>query len=180
VLALVFYAAATLEGSIMAIRSVNSLSHYTDWTIAHVHSGAIGWVAMITIGSLYAMAPRALGRPAMYSVRAMNVHFWLHITGLLLYITAMWAAGITEGTMWRATNPDGTLTYGFLSSLIAIRPYYEVRFIGGVLVLSGMVVMAWNLWHTASDARERLIKPIVVPIPEPEPLQVPAPLQVAR
>ena len=85
----------------MAIRSVNSLSHYTDWTVAHVHSGAIGWVAMITIGSLYAMAPRALGRPAMHSVRGMNVHFWLHVTGLLLYITSMWAAGITEGNVAR-------------------------------------------------------------------------------
>ena len=180
VLALVFYAASTIEGSTMAIKSVNSLSHFTDWTVAHVHSGAIGWVAMITIGSLYAMAPRALGRPAMHSTRAMNVHFWLHITGLVLYLTSMWAAGITEGVMWRATNPDGTLAHSFLASLIAIQPYYVVRFAGGVLVLTGMVVMAWNLWHTASDARERLIKPIIVPIPEPEPLQVPTPLPATR
>ena len=180
VLALVFYAASTIEGSTMAIKSVNSLSHFTDWTVAHVHSGAIGWVAMITIGSLYAMAPRALGRPAMHSTRAMNLHFWLHITGLVLYLTSMWAAGITEGVMWRATNPDGTLAHSFLASLIAIQPYYVVRFAGGVLVLTGMVVMAWNLWHTASDARERLIKPIIVPIPEPEPLQVPAPLPATR
>ena len=180
VLALVFYAASTIEGSTMAIKSVNSLSHFTDWTVAHVHAGAIGWVAMITIGSLYAMAPRALGRPAMHSTRAMNLHFWLHITGLVLYLTSMWAAGITEGVMWRATNPDGTLAHSFLASLIAIQPYYVVRFVGGVLVLTGMVVMAWNLWHTASDARERLIKPIIVPIPEPEPLQVPAPLPATR
>ena len=180
VLALVFYAASTIEGSTMAIKSVNSLSHFTDWTVAHVHSGAIGWVAMITIGSLYAMAPRALGRPAMHSTRAMNLHFWLHITGLVLYLTSMWAAGITEGVMWRATNPDGTLAHSFLASLSAIQPYYVVRFAGGVLVLTGMVVMAWNLWHTASDARERLIKPIIVPIPEPEPLQVPAPLPATR
>jgi cytochrome c oxidase cbb3-type subunit 1 len=180
VLALVFYAASTIEGSTMAIKSVNSLSHFTDWTIAHVHSGAIGWVAMITIGSLYAMAPRALGRPAMHSTRAMNLHFWLHITGLVLYLTSMWTAGITEGVMWRATNPDGTLAHSFLASLIAIQPYYVIRFVGGVLVLTGMVVMAWNLWYTASDARERLIKPIIVPIPEPEPLQVPAPLPATR
>jgi cytochrome c oxidase cbb3-type subunit 1 len=180
VLALVFYAASTIEGSTLAIKSVNSLSHYTDWTIAHVHSGAIGWVAMITIGSLYAMAPRALGRSAMHSRRGMNLHFWLHTSGLLLYLASMWTAGVMEGVMWRATNPDGTLAHSFLASLVAIQPYYVGRFLGGVLVLSGMVVMAWNLWHTASDARERLIKPITVPIPEPEPLQVPAPLPVAR
>ena len=176
VLALVFYGASTLEGSMMAIKSVNSLTHYTDWTIAHVHSGAIGWVAMITIGSLYAMAPRALGRPAMHSVGAMNLHFRLHLTGLLLYIMAMWAAGATEGLMWRATSADGSLKYSFIASLIAIKPYYIVRLLGGVLVLSGMVVMAWNLWHTAADARANLIKPIPVPIPEPEPHQVPSPL----
>lgn len=176
VLALVFYAASTFEGSMMAIKSVNSLTHYTDWTIAHVHAGSIGWVAMITIGSLYAMAPRALGRPAMHSVAGMNLHFWLHITGLLLYVMAMWAAGAIEGLMWRATSPDGSLTYSFLESLIAIKPFYVVRFFGGVLVLAGMVVMAWNLWHTAADARANLIKAIPVPIPEPEPHQVPSPL----
>ena len=92
----------------------------------------------------------------------------------------MWVAGVTEGIMWRATNPDGTLAYGFLASLVAVQPYYVIRFAGGVLVLAGMVVMAWNLWYTASDARERLIKPIIVPIPEPEPMQVPAPLPATR
>ena len=135
VLALVFYLAATFEGSLMAIKSVNSLSHYTDWNIAHVHSGAIGWVAMITIGSLYAMAPRALDRPAMHSRSAMELHFWLHTAGLLLYVISMWAAGVTAGLMWRATNPDGSLTHSFLASLIAIKPFYVIRFIGGVLVL---------------------------------------------
>ena len=131
VLALVFYLAATFEGSLMAIKSVNSLSHYTDWNIAHVHSGAIGWVAMITIGSLYAMAPRALDRPAMHSRSAMELHFWLHTAGLLLYVISMWAAGATAGLMWRATNPDGSLTHSFLASLIAIKPFYVIRFIGG-------------------------------------------------
>lgn len=180
VMALVFYAASTFEGSMMAIRSVNSLTHYTDWTVAHVHSGAIGWVAMITIGSLYAMAPRALDRPAVHSQSAMNLHFWLHTSGLLLYVVAMWAAGVTQGLMWRATNADGSLTHDFLSGLIATQPYYLARLLGGVLVLSGMVVMAWNLWHTAADARAGVIKPILVPapeaIPEPVPDQVPAPL----
>ena len=179
VLSLVFYAAATFEGSMMAIKTVNSLSHYTDWTIAHVHSGSLGWVAMITIGSLYAMAPRALGRPAMHSHRGMNVHFWLHTMGTLLYVLAMWIAGVTEGEMWRATNPDGSLMYGFLDSLIVIHPLYIVRWLGGVLILAGMWVMAWNLWYTAADARARLIKPIPVPIPEPVANQMPAPLPAA-
>ena len=179
IIALVFYAAATFEGSLMAVKTVNSLSHYTDWTIAHVHSGSLGWVAMITIGSLYAMAPRALGRPAMHSHKAMELHFWLHVTGTLLYVVAMWAAGVTEGMMWRATNPDGSLTYSFLDSLIAIRPDYFFRWFGGVLIWLGMWVMAWNLWHTARDARQHIINPIPVPIPEPEPRQTPAPVPVA-
>jgi cytochrome c oxidase cbb3-type subunit 1 len=176
VLSLVFYAAATFEGSMMAVKSVNSLSHYTDWTIAHVHSGSLGWVAMITIGSLYAMAPRALGRPAMHSHKAMDVHFWLHTLGTLIYVLSMWIAGVTEGEMWRATQPDGSLTYSFLDSLMAIKPFYVTRWLGGVMILTGMVVMAWNLWHTASHARKRLIKPIPVPIPEPTPEQVPTPI----
>jgi cytochrome c oxidase cbb3-type subunit 1 len=176
VVSLVFYAAATFEGSMMAIKSVNALSHYTDWTIAHVHSGSIGWVAMITIGSLYAMAPRALGQPAMHSRRAMELHFWLHTGGVLIYVIAMWTAGVTEGLMWRATHADGSLVYPFIDSLIAIKPFYAMRWFGGVMVLSGMVVMAWNLWHTAAAARARLIRPIPVPIPEPVHEQVPAPL----
>ena len=123
--------------------------------------------------------PRALDQPAMHSQKAMNLHFWLHTAGLLMYVLAMWAAGVTEGLMWRATNPDGSLTYDFLSSLVAVQPFYIARFLGGLLVLSGMVVMAWNLWHTAEDARIGAIKPILVPppehIPEPEP-QTPEPL----
>ncbi|MBS0438992.1 MAG: cytochrome-c oxidase, cbb3-type subunit I [Proteobacteria bacterium] len=176
VMSLVFYAAATFEGSLMAVKTVNSLSHYTDWTIAHVHSGSLGWVAMITIGSLYAMAPRALGRPAMYSRKGMELHFWLHLTGTLFYVIAMWAAGVTEGLMWRATNPDGALTYSFLDSLIAIKPLYMFRWFGGVLIWLGMWVMAWNLWYTAADARKPIISPIPVPIPEPDVHQSPAPL----
>jgi len=106
----------------------------------------------------------------------MEVHFWLHMAGLLLYVISMWLAGVTEGMMWRATGADGSLTYSFLDSLIAIKPLYIVRALGGVLVVSGMVVMAWNLWHTAADARAHLIKPIPVPIPEPVMHQTPAPL----
>jgi cytochrome c oxidase cbb3-type subunit 1 len=122
------------------------------------------------------MAPRALGRPAMHSQKAMEWHFWLHTTGLLLYVVSMWAAGVTEGLMWRATGDDGSLTYAFIESLVAIKPLYLVRFLGGVLIVVGMAVMAWNLWHTATDARKRLITPIPVPNPEPVPHQVPAPL----
>lgn len=167
VVALVFYGASTFEGSMLAIKSVNSLSHYTEWTVAHVHSGSLGWVAMITIGSLYAMAPRALSQPAMFSQRAMNVHFWLHLWGLLLYVTSMWTAGVMQGLMWRATSADGTLTYSFLESLIAIKPFYVIRLIGGLLIVTGMIVMAWNMWHTAAPARARVIKAIRIPLPEP-------------
>jgi len=171
VVSLVFYAASTFEGSMLAIKSANALSHYSDWTIAHVHSGAIGWVAMITIGSIYAMAPRALGRP-MYSVAGMNLHFWMHTVGLLMYVTAMWTAGVMEGHMWLATGDDGTLVYSFMDSLRAIHPFYIVRFLGGLLVMGGMIVMAWNLWFTAAAARAHLIQPIPVPVPEPEPDQI--------
>src|SRR5690606_13649112 len=129
VVALVFYAASAFEGSMIAIKSVNSLSHYTNWTGAHVHCGPIRWVAMITIGSLYAMAPRALGRPAMHSAAAMELHFWLHVGGLLLCVVSMWIAGVTAGVMWRATLPDGTLAHSFLASLEAVKPYYVIRFI---------------------------------------------------
>ena len=180
VLALVCYAGTTFEGSMMAIKSVNSFTHYTDWTVAHVHFGAIGWVAMIAIGSLYAMAPKALGRPQMHSVGAMKLHFWLHTAGLLTYITAMWTSGLTAAVMWRETNPDGSLAHDFLASLIAIWPYYVARFLGGVLVLGGMVVMLWNLWRTAEEARTHTIEAILVPTPEavhePTPLQTPPPL----
>jgi cytochrome c oxidase cbb3-type subunit 1 len=180
VLALVCYAGSTFEGSMMAIKSVNSLTHDTDWTVAHVHFGAIGWVAMIAIGSLYAMAPKALGREQMHSPAAMRLHFWLHLSGLLIYVSSMWASGLTAGLMWRATEPDGTLTYSFLSSLIAVKPYYFARFCGGLLVLSGMIVMFWNLWRTAEVARTRTIEAVLIPMPEeihePTPLQTPPPL----
>ena len=115
----------------------------------------------------------------MHSRRAMEVHFWLHLIGTLLYVIAMWTAGVTAGLMWRDTNPDGTLTYSFLASLEAIIPFYVVRWLGGCFILTGMVVMAWNLWHTADDARKRLIKPVPVPVPEPVEKQTPPPLPAA-
>jgi len=163
VISLVFYGASTMEGSIMADKTVNSLSHYTDWTVAHVHSGSLGWVAMITIGSLYAMAPRILGMGEMYSKKAMEIHFWLHLLGTLIYVIAMWFAGIKAGLMWRALNPDGTLMYSFLDSLIAIKSMYVIRTVGGLFILTGMAIMAWNMLLTAQKGKGS-IEAIAVPV----------------
>ncbi|MBS7457430.1 cytochrome-c oxidase, cbb3-type subunit I [Coralloluteibacterium stylophorae] len=153
IVSLSFYMMATFEGPMMSIRTVNSLSHYTDWTIGHVHAGALGWVAMITIGSLYSMLPRLLGLRAMHSVKWVDLHFWLHTLGVVLYIAAMWIAGVMQGLMWRATNADGTLTYSFVEALAATYPYYLVRLLGGLLVLGGMGLMAANVWKTYAAAR---------------------------
>ena len=147
----------------MAIKTVNALSHYTDWTIGHVHSGALGWVAMISVGCMYALIPRLFGRTAMYSTRMIDVHFWTTTIGIVLYVSSMWIAGVMQGLMWRATNTDGTLTYTFIEALAATQPYYAVRLAGGVLVLGGMFLMAWNVWRTigtGSPTRD-------VPVPAP-------------
>jgi len=178
VISLIFYGAATMEGSIMADKTVNSLSHYTEWTVAHVHSGSLGWVAMITIGSLYAMAPRVLGQE-MHSKKAMEAHFWLHLLGTLLYVISMWAAGIIEGLMWREVHADGSLVHSFLASFETIKPLYVARWLGGCLVLAGMLTMVWNMWHTAAFARKNRVTPIPVPIPEPTRKQSPAPMPAA-
>ncbi len=163
VLSLIFYGASTFEGSLMAVKTVNSLSHYTDWTVAHVHSGTLGWVAMITIGSLYSMAPRVFDREAMHSTRAMEWHFRLHLFGTLLYVVSMWTSGITAGMMWRATAADGSLIYPFIDSLITIKPLYIVRWSGGVLIWCGMCLMTWNLWRTAVDQNQPRLQPAAVP-----------------
>jgi cytochrome c oxidase cbb3-type subunit 1 len=162
VVALSFYGMSTFEGPMMSIKTVNSLSHYTDWTIGHVHSGALGWVAMITIGCMYSLLPRLYGKKEMYSVRAIDWHFWTTTIGVVLYVAAMWIAGVMQGLMWRATNDDGSLTYSFIEALNATYPYYAVRLGGGLLVLSGMFLMAWNCWKTASSVRT-----FDVAIPEP-------------
>lgn len=156
-----FYGMSTFEGPMMAIKTVNALSHYTDWTIGHVHSGALGWVGFISIGSLYYMIPRLVGRP-MYSIRLIEIHFWMATLGIVLYITAMWVSGITQGLMWRASNADGTLTYSFVESVIAMQPYYFVRFLGGLLYLSGMLLMAYNTYRTVKGTTTAVAK-----IPEP-------------
>ncbi|MBX9630334.1 MAG: cytochrome-c oxidase, cbb3-type subunit I [Burkholderiales bacterium] len=148
-----FYGMSTFEGPMMSIKTVNSLSHYTDWTIGHVHSGALGWVAMISIGSLYYLIPRLFGREEMHSVKAITVHFWVSTIGVVLYIAAMWIAGVMQGLMWRAVNADGTLTYTFVESVKATAPFYAIRLAGGVLFLSGMFIMAWNTWKTVVGAK---------------------------
>jgi cytochrome c oxidase cbb3-type subunit 1 len=150
IVSLSFYGMSTFEGPMMSIRTVNALSHYTDWTIGHVHSGALGWVAMMTIGTLYSLIPRLYNRAGMYSTRLIDVHFWTSTIGVVLYAVALWVAGITQGLMWRAVNADGTLTYSFIESLKATYPYYGLRLIGGLLFFSGMIIMAYNVWKTIS------------------------------
>ncbi|MFF7708223.1 cytochrome-c oxidase, cbb3-type subunit I [Pseudomonas sp. NPDC007930] len=152
VVALAFYGMSTFEGPMMAIKTVNALSHYTDWTIGHVHSGALGWVAMITLGSTYHMLPRVFGRAQMHSMRAINLHFWLATVGTVLYITAMWVNGLIQGLMWRAVNDDGTLMYSFVEAVQASHAGYAVRLLGGSCFASGMLVMAWNTWRTVRAA----------------------------
>jgi cytochrome c oxidase cbb3-type subunit 1 len=163
IVSLSFYAIATFEGPMMSIKTVNALSHYTDWTVGHVHAGALGWVAFITIGAVYSMAPRLYGRERMYSIKAIDVHFWVATIGIVLYITAMWIAGVMQGLMWRAVNADGTLTYTFIESVRQTYPYYVTRFLGGALFLSGMFIMAWNMWKTCSPARELPVVRIPAP-----------------
>ncbi|WP_461536435.1 cytochrome-c oxidase, cbb3-type subunit I [Spongorhabdus nitratireducens] len=153
VVSLSFYGMSTFEGPMMAIKTVNALSHYTDWTIGHVHSGALGWVAMVTIGSMYHLIPRLWGQTQMYSVTLINAHFWLATIGTVLYIAALWVNGITQGLMWRAVNSDGTLMYSFVESVVASGPGYIVRAIGGAFFLTGMFLMAYNVWRTISQAK---------------------------
>jgi len=150
VVSLSFYGMSTFEGPMMAIKTVNALSHYTDWTIGHVHSGALGWVAMVSIGAMYHLIPIMYGRKYgdMYSIRLINVHFWLATIGTVLYIASMWVNGLMQGLMWRAFNNDGTLTYSFVESVEASYPGYIIRAIGGALFLTGMLIMAYNTWKT--------------------------------
>jgi len=151
VVSLSFYGMSTFEGPMMAINTVNSLSHYTDWTIGHVHSGALGWVAMISIGSMYHLIPILFGKKQMYSIELINLHFWMSTIGTVLYITSMWVNGIIQGLMWRAYNQDGTLTYTFAESVSASYPGYLVRMIGGAIFLGGMLLMAYNVYMTSRD-----------------------------
>ena len=153
IVSLSFYGMSTFEGPMMSIKTVNALSHYTDWTIGHVHSGALGWVGFISIGAVYFLLPRLFGKREMYSIPLINLHFWVATIGIVLYIAAMWIAGVMQGLMWRATNVDGTLTYTFVESVKATYPYYVVRFLGGVLYLGGMFIMLYNMIQTMRNAQ---------------------------
>jgi cytochrome c oxidase cbb3-type subunit I len=146
--AAVFYGLSTFEGSFMAIRQVNALSHYTDWTVGHVHAGAMGWVAMISFGSIYALAPVLWRRETMYSWKAVEWHFWLALAGTVVYVFAMWNSGITQGLMWRTYTESGTLKFSFVDSLVAMYPYYIARAFGGLLFLVGACIGFWNVVMT--------------------------------
>ncbi len=152
IVSLSFYGMATFEGPMMSIKTVNALSHYTDWGIAHVHAGALGWVGFITMGSIYYLIPRLSGKKEMWSTRLIELHFWVATIGIVLYIASMWIAGVMQGLMWLAVNPDGTLTYSFVEGVKATYPYYVIRFAGGLLYLSGMLLMAYNTFMTMRGA----------------------------
>jgi cytochrome c oxidase cbb3-type subunit 1 len=157
-----FYGMSTFEGPMMSVKTVNALSHYTDWTVGHVHSGALGWVAMVSVGSLYYLLPRLFGKTEMYSTRLINVHFWLATLGTVLYIAALWISGVMQGLMWRATNADGTLTYSFVESVKASYPFWTIRVVGGLLFLTGMLIMAYNMFKTIG-AGKAIDAPVVAP-----------------
>jgi cytochrome c oxidase cbb3-type subunit 1 len=159
IVSLSFYGMSTFEGPMMSIKTVNALSHYTDWTIGHVHSGALGWVGLVSMGSLYYLVPRLFGKEKMYSIKAIEVHFWVATIGIVLYAVSMWISGVTQGLMWRSVEPDGTLTYSFVESVKASYPYYYVRLIGGLLYFAGMLIMAWNVAKTIAGA-----KPVDAPV----------------
>ncbi len=154
IVSLSFYGMSTFEGPMMSIKTVNALSHYTDWTVGHVHSGALGWVAMVSIGALYHLIPKLYGREGMFSKGLIELHFWIATIGTVLYIAAMWIAGVMQGLMWRAVNADGTLTYSFIESVERTYPFYYIRLLGGILFLGGMFIMLYNVLKTIADKGE--------------------------
>ncbi len=157
-----FYGMSTFEGPMMSIKTVNALSHYTDWTVGHVHSGALGWVAMVSIGSIYYLLPRLFGKQEMFSTKLVTVHFWIATIGTVLYIASMWIAGVMQGLMWRAVNADGTLAYSFVESVKGSYPFWAIRWLGGVLFLTGMLIMAYNMFRTMAGGKTQ-DAPVVVP-----------------
>ncbi|MCB9991991.1 MAG: cytochrome-c oxidase, cbb3-type subunit I [Rhodospirillales bacterium] len=148
IIAVAFYGMSTFEGPLMSIRAVNSLSHYTDWTIGHVHSGALGWVGFISFGALYYLVPKLWGRERLYSSKLVNTHLWIATLGIVLYISAMWVSGIMQGLMWRTYDEMGFLEYSFVETVMAMHPFYVVRALGGVLYLTGALIMVYNFWRT--------------------------------
>jgi len=153
VLSVAFYGMATFEGPVMSIKEVNSLSHYTDWTIGHVHSGALGWVAFISFGAIYCLVPWLWNRP-LYSLRLVNWHFWIATIGIVVYVTSMWVSGILQGLMWRSYTNLGFLEYSFIETVEAMHPFYVIRALGGALFLVGALIMAFNVWRTIYPPRE--------------------------
>ncbi|WP_205202043.1 cytochrome-c oxidase, cbb3-type subunit I [Azonexus hydrophilus] len=157
-----FYGMSTFEGPMMSIKTVNALSHYTDWTVGHVHSGALGWVAMVSIGSIYYLLPRLFGKSGMYSTGLVTAHFWIATIGTVLYIASMWIAGVMQGLMWRAVNADGTLAYSFVESVKGSYPFWAIRWLGGVLFLVGMIIMAYNMFKTMAGGKVQNV-PVIAP-----------------
>lgn len=164
--AILFYGLATFEGSFLAIRPVNTLSHYTDWTVGHVHAGALGWVAFITFGAMYKMVPWVWKREGIYSLRLEAWHFWLALGGSLIYVGAMWNSGITQSLMWQTYEPSGAFTYAFIDTVDAMIPYYWMRAIGGLLYLIGALIGAYNIYMTVRGAD--------LPAPDPRARPLPA------
>jgi len=162
VVSVAFYGMSTFEGPVMSIKAVNSLSHYTDWTIGHVHSGALGWVAFVSFGALYYLVPRLWKRERLYSIRLVNTHFWIATIGIVFYITSMWVSGIMQGLMWRTYDALGFLEYSFVETVEAMHPYYLIRALGGILFLIGALIMVYNIWQTIRG-RLRDEKPFGVP-----------------
>ncbi|MFH1987468.1 MAG: cytochrome-c oxidase, cbb3-type subunit I [Pseudomonadota bacterium] len=157
-----FYGMSTFEGPMMSIKTVNALSHYTDWTVGHVHSGALGWVAMVSIGSIYYLLPKLFGKSEMYSTKLMTTHFWIATIGTVLYIASTWISGVMQGLMWRAVNADGTLAYSFVESVKGSYPFWAIRWLGGVLFLSGMLIMAYNMFKTMAGGKTQDM-PVIAP-----------------
>ena len=166
VISVAFYGMSTFEGPLMSIKAVNALSHYTDWTIGHVHSGALGWVGMVSFGAIYFMAPKLWRRERLYSLAMVSWHFWLATFGIVLYASAMWVSGIMQGLMWRAYDSLGFLEYSFAETVEAMHPFYAIRVVGGILYLAGGIVMAYNVYRTIrGDQREE--RPFGVPVAAP-------------
>jgi cytochrome c oxidase cbb3-type subunit I len=165
VVSVAFYGMATFEGPLMSVKAVNSLSHYTDWTVGHVHSGALGWVGYVSFGALYCLVPWLWKRDRLYSLKLVNWHFWISTIGIVLYISAMWVSGILQGLMWRAYTKLGFLEYSFIETVEAMHPFYVIRALGGALFLVGALIMVWNLWRTVYPSHAFVApgKPALVP-----------------
>jgi len=165
VVSVAFYGMSTFEGPAMSIKTVNSLSHYTDWTVGHVHSGALGWVAFVSFGALYCLVPWLWNKREVYSLKLVNWHFWIATLGIVLYITSMWVSGILQGLMWRSYTPQGYLEYSFIETVAAMHPFYVIRALGGILFILGYLLMLYNVWMTirVGEAEAPLIEPALQP-----------------